>query len=210
MFKFLMVCFAFVLAATTTFAAPILQTTDKEILNNIKNTSKSINSRFHAEVALVLCDTTPKSFEDIKTIVFSKKSVLNGLSEVKANEICVHAVKILCDRYQNFRGAAFEYAETNPSSFDLAMYNAWNEHNLTNTQLYVKLNTLLVKYLDKHTPVIVASVVDRILSLAPVAEVNTQKEDLQKLNRLLSPLVLKDKAAYEPIVSKIRTVLVTY
>ena len=38
----------------------------------------------------------------------------------------------------------------------------------------------------------------------------TVKADLKKLNRLFSPKLLKDKAAWEPVIAMIRTALDTY
>ena len=53
-------------------------------------------------------------------------------------------------------------------------------------------------------------VIDSLLRIAPGIDEAKVKTSLKKLNRLYSPYLIKDKAAWEPVVATIRTALETY
>ena len=63
---------------------------------------------------------------------------------------------------------------------------------------------------EKYNPTLLKVAVAKLIEAAPAADVDTQKEDLQRLNRQFSPYLVTDRSNYEPIIVMIRTALETY
>ncbi len=62
----------------------------------------------------------------------------------------------------------------------------------------------------EKSPKFVKIILTKMLSIAPSCDAAKVKSALQKINRLLSPRLIKDKASWEPSVAMVRTALETY
>ena len=108
--------------------------------------------------------------------------------------------------------AGYEYSKSNPDSYDIAYYrvNYKNITKLTNEQIYTGILTLLKQYPYMNVDNQKLAVKEFIRLCPIVTGINTQKQDLQTLNKIFSPKLIENKAKYEPIVVMIRTALETY
>ena len=132
-------------------------------------------------------------------------------TDARTEEIATNIVKILCQTKIEFRKDAFALTKVKPGAYDLGMYLNWPEHGLNDAELYKTYLFYLTKYHDTLEPAVVAKAVVRLIDIGALnTTITTQKTDLQRLNRLYSVKVLKDKATWEPICSQIRTVIDTY
>lgn len=119
--------------------------------------------------------------------------------------------KILADKRLGLRNGAFELAAKKPGVYDIGMYLHWPEHGLSAEGLYNAILSRLIMFNEKIEPKVALAAVSRIIEIGAVNnDIKTQKQDLQKLNRIYSLKVLKDKASWEPVCSQIRTALDTY
>lgn len=108
---------------------------------------------------------------------------------------------------------AWEFCKKNPSAYDFyfVAYKA-EQLNLTELQRYLSIRDLLFKYNTadaSHVRELIDSLLDVAVASDGVDGISV-KEDLQKLNRKFSKHLLDDKAAWEPVIAKIRTTLETY
>ena len=202
---------ALMLAGACTFAKTIsLSIRDIEVVKKAVSESTTAYEKFHNNVALNLLSKEYTSFDDIKTMVYAEADKYLTQDTKRKNETAANMTKIVCQEYVRFRSDAFAFAQKTPSSFDVAMYARW-ESGLSPDDLYKALYTALTNNIDKINSQLCTEVVEKLITLgAKSATLKTQKQDLQVLNRILSPRVLKDKASWEPVCSYIRTAIDTY
>ena len=105
---------------------------------------------------------------------------------------------------------AWKFCQMNPTHFDENfVLSKSSEIGMTNSQAYTWLmDRILKKNYQNHK--IAAKIIEKIIDLAPSMTNIDVKDDLKKLNRKFSPMLIKDKAKWEPIVAMIRTALETY
>lgn len=202
---------ALMLACVCTFAQPIsLSIRDIEAVKKALSTSTKAYDKFHNTVALNLLSKEYTSFDEIKTMVYAEADKHFTQTNKWKNETAANMTKIICQEYVQFRSDAFAFAKKTPSSFDVAMYYRWDS-GLSSDDLYKALFTALTNNIDKVSSKLCTEVVEKLITLgAKSTTIKTQKQDLQMLNRILSPRVLKDKASWEPVCSSIRTAIDTY
>lgn len=155
------------------------------------------------------------NFDDMYQMVRKEVAVLAENNKYYTPEKLEHraalVAKCLTHVRPHLRKGAFGLTTKYPDYYDLGMYMTWAEHGLSDADLY----TTLVKYLTKFhavaRPDLVLRAVNKVIELgATVDTITTQKQDLQKLNRIYSQKVLKDKESWEPVCSQIRTAIDTY
>lgn len=78
---------------------------------------------------------------------------------------------------------------------------------MSDTEAYSRLVSFAFETSDIKTA---TRLIDSIIRLAPKADADTVKADLQRLNRQWSPNLLVNKTQWEPVITKIRTLLETY
>ncbi len=104
---------------------------------------------------------------------------------------------------------AWAFCLKNPTSYDFYYYRSHAATlKFTDTQVYNAVLSCLLSY--NYSAKETLGAVNQLLDKAVLADVTTQKADLQKLNRKFSPKLIADKAAWEPVVAAIRTAIETY
>lgn len=107
---------------------------------------------------------------------------------------------------------AWEYCKKNPSSYDFyyVAYKA-KQLNFTDLQVYAYMRDYLLQNSPNAT--LARQAIDALLNAAVMVDgtdgINV-KSDLQRLNRKFSKNLLDNKAAWEPVIAKLRTTLETY
>ena len=150
----------------------------------------------------------PQSFAEIVTRVkaaFAKQNYNN------ADYVIWKACQLACWGYKGkFAADAFQAAKENDNIF--LYYIARTPKAalvLSDEECFDIYSDVLLqhKFADAART---KQVLDDLLRLAPVQDETKAKTVLKKLNRLYSLNLLKDKAAWEPVVATIRTALETY
>jgi len=136
--------------------------------------------------------------------VYAKYSI----SEKKARSKACH---LACYHFnQKFVAEAFKMATADHS---LMAWRLVVSHQaklgLTDQAAFDFLAQTILSSQEKD-PVQVKKILSRMLAIAPNCDAAKVKDSLQKINRLLSPRLLKDKAKWEPSVAMVRTALETY
>ena len=168
-------------------------------------------NKWHKFNCLMLQAVVGKSFKNFAELSNCIDAV--NLSEIDIpapvlKKLTSNAKKLICfGRYPAFIKDAYIYSLSNPSDFDIALTLS-SAAGLTNKEKYIHLVSLVTT--TNYNAKLTSQAVDVIIELAVQVDTGTQKEDLQKINRFLTPKVLKDKASWEPILSKVRTVLAAY
>ena len=209
--KFFIIIAAFSISFGLFAAAPRLSSRDAEAAKAYMATATEWKKKVYCDVVINLSTKEYKTFSELKDMVFSsttKYSPSNQLTIV--NKFATNVTKIVCQEFPQFRADAFAFAKQSPSPFDVAMYVEWDA-GLSVEDLYKELYNSLVLHWEKCPSQLVKRAVNKLVYLgASSAKITTQKQDLQRLNRIFSPLVLNDKTTWEPICSVIRTAIDTY
>ena len=136
--------------------------------------------------------------------VYAKYSI----SEKKARSKACH---LACYRFnKKFVIEAFKMATADHSlmAWRLVVANQ-AKLGLTDQAAFDFLAQTILSSQEKE-PAQVKQILSRMLVIAPNCDPAKVKTTLQKINRLLSPRLLKDKAKWEPSVAMVRTALETY
>ena len=176
---------------------------------------QNIYTKMIATICKNCAEKEYKTFEDVYQMVRNEVKVLGVDSpyytEERLEERAVAISKILADSRPTLRKGAFVLASQKPGVYDIGMYLVWKEHGLDDAGLYKALLDRLVMFHATVDHTMALRAVTRIIELGATASgITTQKQDLQKLNRIYSPKVLKDKDKWEPLCSQVRTAMETY
>lgn len=165
-----------------------------------------------AQVCKNCLQGTYSTFDEVHQMVRKEVQVLSSsYTEERLDDLAATLSKVLADKRLGLRKGAFELAAKKPGVYDIGMYLRWPEHGLNETGLYNVLLSRLIMFKDTIEPQVALAAVTRIIELGAVSnDIKTQKQDLQKLNRIYSLKVIKDKASWEPVCSYIRTAIDTY
>ena len=202
---FLFSLFAFVSAA----ASAAVVTEEKIAAYNdqiAKATAPVTKADLQASID-VLGGADPVTFEEIVTRCKAAFAKHNYTNDAYARQ---KACQIACWSYSGkFVADAFKAAKADNNVF--VYYLARTHKKLLNLSdadlfdIYVdSLSTGNVSAADAKTRV------SDLLKLAPSMDETKVKAVLKKLNRLYSPFLIKDKAAWEPVVAMIRTAMETW
>ena len=160
-------------------------------------------------ILLQLAETPPNTYAELCAIV--DKTI--DASDVKAKDYHKIAFKKQFPYCRNeFIVEAWEFCKKNPSDYDF-YYVAYRtkQLNFTDLQVYAYMRD----YLFKNSPnaTLTRQAIDVLLNAAVMVDgtdgINV-KSDLQRLNRKFSKNLLDNKAAWEPVIAKLRTTLETY
>lgn len=166
-----------------------------------------------AQVCKNCLQGTYATFDEVHQMVRKEIQVLasNYYTPERLDDLAATIAKILADKRLGLRKGAFELAAKKPGVYDIGMYLRWPEHGLNDAGIYNALLDRLIMFKDTVEPKVALAAVSRIIEIGAVSnDIKTQKQDLQKLNRIYSLKVLKDKASWEPVCSQIRTAIDTY
>ena len=182
---------------------------DKALLQNMLAVAPNAGQKFNCVVLLAVQDKNFKSFNELSTFVDTVDISSTGFTKDRAASMIVNIKKLIAwYQYPAFIKDAYTYSLNNPSPVDFRLITN-PAVGLTATEQY----NALVKYATTRKFLKakeVSQCVDMIIALGPNVETGTQKEDLQKINRIYTPNVIKDKATWEPVLTKVRTALATY
>ena len=204
----LFVIFAFIAIGAPLFAAvatPEQLKTYQERIANAKNDLQRADAQANIDV---YGGDDPQSFAEIVTRVkaaFAKHNYTNDRYAVQK------ACQLACWGYEGkFVADAFKAAKADNNMF---VYYLARSHKAALGLSDEESFDIYADVLLQHRFADAArtkQVLDALLRLAPVQDETKAKTVLKKLNRLYSPNLLKDKAAWEPVVATIRTALETY
>ena len=102
---------------------------------------------------------------------------------------------------------AIEFCIQNPSEHD-AHYFVRIKDLFTTAQRYAGIKSCLLKY--NYQPQFTLTLIERLVELGIDLENVDVKADLDKLNKKFSLKLVRDKAAWTPVVQNIRTALSTF
>lgn len=198
---------AFCFAADYKF--PGFDCKDKTTLENMLAIAPNPGQKFNCVVLLAVHDKKFTSFKEMSDFIDKIDLSSTGMKPNNLTSIVPNIKKLIAwYQYPTFLKDAYTYSLSHPSAVDIRLITH-PAVGLTPTEQYKALVVYATTRKNlKYTEV--SRCVDDIIELAPVVNVTTQKEDLQKINRIYTPFVIKDKANWEPVLTKVRTVLATY
>ena len=225
------ICFTLLIAASLISSAAEfkmipLNTRDITKINqaitdaNAANTSITIKLRLQIMKGIVEKNIT--TFEALKSEVESIVNANTTLTDNQKSEFikllikqfaCVGFYKVTNEQIvSSMIKAAYAYAQENPSNYDIYFYyQTYNLIQLTKEQQYAGILNQFKLYGTNFPQFsMINNAITRFIKIAPTTNVTTQKEDLQLLNRIISPRLISNKTVWEPIVVKIRTAIETY
>ena len=203
----------FLSISAVTFAAdytfPGWKCTDKAKITAAIAAAPDDGIKLRDSILLQLAETPPNTYAELCAIV--DKTI--DASDVKAKDYHKIAFKKQFPYCRNeFIAEAWEFCKKNPSDYDFyyVAYKA-KQLNFTDLQVYAYMRD----YLFKNSPnaTLTRQAIDVLLNGAVMVDgtdgINV-KSDLQRLNRKFSKNLLDNKAAWEPVIAKLRTTLETY
>ena len=203
----------FLSISAVTFAAdytfPGWKCTDKAKITAAIAAAPDDGIKLRDSILLQLAETPPNTYAELCAIV--DKTI--DASDVKAKDYHKIAFKKQFPYCRNeFVVEAWEFCKKHPSSYDFyyVAYKA-KQLNFTDLQVYAYMRD----YLFKNSPhaALTRQAIDVLLNAAVMVDgtdgINV-KSDLQRLNRKFSKNLLDNKAAWEPVIAKLRTTLETY
>lgn len=203
----------FLSISAVTFAAdytfPGWKCTDKAKITAAIAAAPDDGIKLRDSILLQLAETPPNTYAELCAIV--DKTI--DASDVKAKDYHKIAFKKQFPYCRNeFIVEAWEFCKKNPSAYDF-YYVAYRtkQLNFTDLQVYAYMRD----YLFKNSPhaALTRQAIDVLLNAAVMVDgtdgINV-KSDLQRLNRKFSKNLLDNKAAWEPVIAKLRTTLETY
>ena len=203
----------FLSISAVTFAAdytfPGWKCTDKAKITAAIAAAPDDGIKLRDSILLQLAETPPNTYAELCTIV--DKTI--DASDVKAKDYHKIAFKKQFPYCRNeFIVEAWEFCKKNPSDYDFYYVAYWTKQlNFTDLQVYAYMRD----YLFKNSPpaALTRQAIDVLLNAAVMVDgtdgINV-KSDLQRLNRKFSKNLLDNKAAWEPVIAKLRTTLETY
>ena len=209
MYKLLAIVLA-VTVSVCSFAAdvykfPSVLSKDKAHITAMLEVAPDQYSKFYCSTLLAIADKDPATFEELC-------ATIDKLSETYkvTPQAILNLKKAFYGRYPKFTEATYALVKNSPSPADIP-FVIYSKHNFTTAEKYAIIVNCLVKFHKTVSAVSARQGVEAIIEYAVMdSNITTQKEDLQKLNRLYSQKVLVDKAAWEPVASMLRTALATY
>ena len=203
----------FLSISAVTFAAdytfPGWKCTDKAKITAAIAAAPDDGIKLRDSILLQLAETPPNTYAELCAIV--DKTI--DASDAKAKDYHKIAFKKQFPHCRNeFIIEAWEFCKKHPSDYDF-YYVAYRTEqlNFTDLQVYAYMRD----YLFKNSPnaTLTRQAIDVLLNAAVMADgtdgINV-KSDLQRLNRKFSKNLLDNKAAWEPVIAKLRTTLETY
>ena len=202
--KIFVVLLAVILAAPA-FAAYYNAEQIKALQAKIAAENKpSKKANLEAELAVFSLDNP--SFDTVVSTVVQIYAKYN-LDEKKARG---KACSIACNHLKGLAPEAYKVAAADHSgmAWRLAVVHQ-KMLGLSDQAVFDLLADAILSGIAKH-PDGIQPIVTRLLSIAPNIDPVKAKNTLIKINRKLSPFLIKDKAKWEPIVAMVRTALETY
>lgn len=208
-FALLSIAFAAVTLTAADYTSPGWKCTDKAKITAAIAAAPDDWAKLRDTILLQLAETPPNTYAELCAIV--DKTI--DASDVKAKDYHKIAFKKQFPYCRNeFVSEAWEFCKKNPSSYDFyyVAYKA-KQLNFTDLQVYAYMRD----YLFKNSPnaTLTRQAIDALLNAAVMVDgtdgINV-KSDLQRLNRKFSKNLLDNKAAWEPVIAKLRTTLETY
>lgn len=159
-----------------------------------------------ARIAVFSMDN-PASFD---VIIASIKPICAKYSmpEIKARE---KACQIACFHFnRKFIADAYKIALEDKTIWIWRLIVNHKKQLGLSDQAYFDLLAQTVLDRIEKDPQNIQKILNHMLSIAPNCDPAAVKNTLQKMNRLLTPYLLKNKARWEPAIALIRTALETY
>lgn len=203
----------FLSISAVTFAAdytfPGWKCTDKAKITAAIAAAPDDGIKLRDSILLQLAETPPNTYAELCAIV--DKTI--DASDVKTKDYYKIQYKKQFPFCRNeFIAEAWEFCKKNPSDYDF-YYVAYRTKQLNSTdlQVYAYMRNYLFK--NSRNATLARQAIDVLLNAAVMVDgtdgINV-KSDLQRLNRKFSKNLLDNKAAWEPVIAKLRTTLETY
>lgn len=168
------------------------------------------NAWAKAQIAVLqkLAAKQPADFAEFCAVI---DEVVKG-SEIESKEYAfVYFKKQFAYCRGEFMSEAWEFCVKNPTEYDLFYLLNKSKVQLSDVTRYSSIRDYLLKY--RYDVATTNCALDMLIDLAASVDGTDSisvKTDLQKMNRKFSKNLLDDKAAWEPVIAKIRTTLETY
>ena len=208
-FALLSIAFAAVTLSAADYTFPGWKCTDKAKITAAIAAAPDDGIKLRDSILLQLAETPPNTYAELCAIV--DKTI--DASDVKAKDYHKIAFKKQFPYCRNeFIVEAWEFCKKNPSDYDFyyVAYKA-KQLNFTDLQVYAYMRDYLLQNSPNAT--LARQAIDVLLNAAVMVDgtdgINV-KSDLQRLNRKFSKNLLDNKAAWEPVIAKLRTTLETY
>lgn len=203
----LTLCAFFALSAAESF--PGWLCTDKAAAEAALANAQNPYQKTQSQVLLAIQGKAFGSFAELRSTVEAVVSASELAAARRISFLRDHC-KIIAWTRRIHIAEAYAWAKTNPSKYDLCVYENWSKPlNLSATEVYTGFMRCLTSG-DQYSPTLLKVAIAKLIEAAPAADVDTQKADLQRLNRQYSPYLVTDRSNYEPIIVMIRTALETY
>ena len=157
-----------------------------------------------------LAESTPQTFADFSKLVDDiTAGVEFGSSQKQAKYRIVFKKQYVLfrDQCEPLRKDMIDFCIQNPSNFDAHVFMRLEKY-LTAEQRYAGLRDCLMRY--NYAPGITLNIVEQLVESGIGLENVGVKADLDKLNKKFSLKLVRDKAAWTPVVQNIRTALSTF
>lgn len=159
-----------------------------------------------ARIAVFSIDN-PASF-DVIIAAIKPICAKYSMPEIKARE---KACQIACFHFnRKFVADAYKIALEDKTIWIWRLiFNHKKQLGVTDQAAFDLLAQTVIDRIEKD-PRNIQTILNHMLSIAPNCDPAAVKSTLQKMNRLLTPYLLKNKARWEPAIALIRTALETY
>lgn len=213
--KKILVClfvFAFVFGAFATNNTARIALLEKTLAANADN--KLYCFSLSTRIAILKMDKAPADWTALKDYVkqsvetaISKKQIEAGPNYYKS--VCF---AIACWDTDSYAKEAFKEAVQmqHPYVWNFIRKHGDKKLGLTKEQEVDILNNFLAGKFIQKRPDLAYSIVKTYVQIITEIDPVKAKEGLNKLNRTLTPYLVNDKPAWEPVVALIRTALETY
>ena len=157
-----------------------------------------------------LAEKAPENFNDLCKIIDEVTADANFGSELARSRYRMILKKQFAlhrEQCEVMRKDAIEFCIQNPSEHD-AYYFVRVKDLFTIAQRYAGIKSCLLKY--NYQPQFTLTLIEQLVELGIDLENVDVKADLDKLNKKFSLKLVRDKAAWTPVVQNIRTALSTF
>lgn len=171
--------------------------------------AKNLYSKCNCLILAKMLQNPVSSFSAFCTLVDSVIDAERDIPETQKPLLKVSIKKNICYFKKLWPAQLWEFCQANPSSIDVHfVVHRSTDLGIKDAQLYT---IIISRLLHNNIPAnYVAEALDKIAEVAPNLTGVDVKADLQKLNRKYSVYLYKDKAKWEPVIAKLRTMIETY
>ena len=200
----------FTVLSAAEFKHPGFSCTDKNKIAEALTNADTPMRRCSILILQRLAETPPENFSDFCKIIDDVTADADlGDKNTRARYSMIFKKLYALKREQcaSLRKDAIEFCLQNPSEHDANYFMIIKDH-FSAAQRYSGIKECLLQY--NYTPAYTLQLIEQLVELSIELEGVDVKADLDKLNKKFSLKLVRDKAAWTPVVSSIRTAISTF